>query len=144
MKLSLIIAGILIVVVLACTVFAQTSKGKDSCTGEDACYKKTQSKENRSFSCKLTTPELRQRKETVIRSLKNKILEKKELTDGYQYKFDGADVVLDELTEFVKTERACCDFFNFTLVVSGDAKRATLDITGPEGVKEFIRTELEM
>ncbi len=31
------------------------------------------------LSCKLTTPELRQRKETVIKSLKNQILEKKEL-----------------------------------------------------------------
>jgi hypothetical protein len=98
----------------------------------------------RLLSCKLTTPELRQRKETVIKSLKTQILEKKELENGFTYKFTGTDKMVDELAEFVKTERACCDFFVFNLSISGDKSEAWLEITGPKGAKDFIRTELEL
>ena len=54
------------------------------------------------LSCKLTSPELRKRKETVIASLKKQVLERKELPNGYAYKFTDTDAVLDELTEFIK------------------------------------------
>ena len=58
------------------------------------------------------------------------------------FNFPGTDKVLDELTEFIKTERACCDFFTFALSVSGDQSEAWLKLTGAEGVKEFITSEL--
>jgi len=51
-----------------------------------------------------TTPELQKRKKNVIASLKKQILEKKELKNGYAFKFFGTDEVLDELTEFIRTE----------------------------------------
>jgi hypothetical protein len=94
------------------------------------------------LSCKLTTPELQKRKETVLASLKSQITDKKELKDGYAFKFPGTDKVLDELTEFIKTERACCDFFTFNLSVSGDKSEAWLELTGVDGAKDFITTEL--
>ncbi|MEC3880243.1 hypothetical protein [Parapedobacter sp. 10938] len=49
---------------------------------------------------------------------------------------------MDELTEFVKTERACCSFFMFTISVSGDKSEIWLQLTGAKGAKEFITTEL--
>jgi hypothetical protein len=61
--------------------------------------------------CKLTSPEMQKRKETVIASLKRKMIEKRELTNGFSYKFAGSDGLIDELTTFVKTERLCCEFF---------------------------------
>ena len=96
------------------------------------------------LTCKLTTPELRQRKATVITSLKGQMLAKKELKNGYSYKFVGTDKMVDELAEFVKTERECCDFFTFNLSISGDKSEVWLKITGPKGAKDFIRTELDM
>lgn len=105
----------------------------------DSCSAKNESME---MSCKLTTPELRERKETVIASLKQQIIEKKELKNGFAFKFQGTDKVLDELTEFMKTERACCAFFTFGLSVSGDQSEAWLELTGPAGVKAFITAEL--
>ena len=95
-------------------------------------------------TCKLTSPEIRERKATVIASLKRKILVKKELSNGYSYQFKGTDANIDELTTFVKTERLCCDFFDFSLTVKGDGTSALLTITGPKGAKDFIRTELEL
>ncbi|WP_447952058.1 hypothetical protein [Chryseobacterium koreense] len=97
---------------------------------------------NVQMSCKLTTPELQKRKETVIASLKQQIIEKKELQDGYAFKFAGKDSVLDELTEFVKTERTCCDFFTFRISVSGDKSEAWLELTGGNRAKDFIISEL--
>jgi len=93
-------------------------------------------------SCKLTSPELQKRKETVIASLKKQILEKKELQNGYAYRFEGNDQVIDELVEFVKSERSCCSFFTFGLSFSGDGSEAWLNLTGPEGAKEMIAGEI--
>lgn len=94
------------------------------------------------LSCSLTSPELRKRKETVLESLRRQILEKKELPNGFSFRFPGNDLVLDELTEFVKTERACCSFFTFELSVSGDKSKIWLSLTGAYGVKDFITGEL--
>lgn len=94
------------------------------------------------FVCKLTTPELQRRKSTVIESLRKQVLQTKELKNGYGFKFNATDQMIDELTEFIKTEKACCSFFTFTLVVSGD--EAWLELTGAEGTKDFMKAELEL
>jgi hypothetical protein len=94
------------------------------------------------IGCKLTAPELQKRKEIVLASLKKQILEKKEVPNGYSFKFAGTDAMVDELAEFVKSERSCCSFFIFTLSFSGDGTEAWLTLTGPEGAKEMISDEL--
>ena len=93
-------------------------------------------------ACKLTSPELRERKEKVIALLKMKVLDKQELENGYKYKFEGSDQVIDELITFIKTERLCCDFFTFNFLIEDDI--AWLTITGPEGAKEFVKTEMDL
>ncbi len=37
--------------------------------------------------------------------------------------------MVDELTEFIKTERECCDFFTFNLAISGDKREVWLELT---------------
>jgi RIO-like serine/threonine protein kinase len=96
------------------------------------------------LSCKLTNPEFQKRKATVLASLRNKIIDKKELSDGYSYKFNGSDEMLDELTEFIKTERLCCDFFQFNLFIEGNGSFIVLELKGEEGAKDFIKNELEL
>ncbi len=93
--------------------------------------------------CKLTSPELQKRKEVVLQSLREQVIEKHELPNGYSFKFSSEDLMLDELTEFIKTERQCCNFFTFNLIVNGKENFSWLEITGGEGVKEFIVGELE-
>ncbi|MBL0342903.1 MAG: hypothetical protein IPP71_19730 [Bacteroidetes bacterium] len=105
------------------------------------CKAKSKSGE---IACKLTSPELQARKATVLSSLKAQVIEKKELKNGYAFKFPGNDKIVDELTEFVKTERECCDFFTFNISISGDKSEAWLELTGAEGTKDFIVNELEL
>lgn len=112
---------------------------KAECTGDDACCKK-----ETTFKCKLTSPEFRERKATVIAELKSMMIKKKELKDGYAYKFSGSDEVVAKLNEFVRTESECCDFFKFKITVNTSKSEAWLHITGEKGVKDFIKTEIEM
>lgn len=100
--------------------------------------------EQAKLSCKLTTPELQERKRTVISELKKQILEKKETQRGMSYKFNGSDEILDKLNEFIKTERLCCDFFTFHLTVAKESESVWLELSGPEGVKEFIKYEIDL
>ena len=118
---------------------AKTSQSSSVCL--DDCESKTKKEE---LTCKLTTPEFRERKATVIASLKKQVLEIKELKNGFAYKFAGSDLMVDELATFVKTERKCCDFFIFNLSICGDKSEAWLEITGPKGAKDFIKIELEL
>jgi hypothetical protein len=95
-----------------------------------------------SLTCTLTSAEMHERKATIIANLQKEMIEKKELTNGYAFKFNGRDEMVDELSSFIKTERECCSFFNFNLSVAGNKSTAWLELTGPEGAKDFITTEL--
>jgi hypothetical protein len=122
-----------ILILMGITANAQEQDCSGSC-----CKKET------TFKCNLTTPEFRERKATAIADLKKIIKRKKELKNGYAYKFPGSDEVVAKLNDFIKTEKECCDFFTFNLTVSKNKSNAWLEITGEEGVKEFIKTEIEL
>jgi hypothetical protein len=94
------------------------------------------------LTCKLTTPELQQFKSTVIESLRKQVIQTKELTNGFAFKFPGTDKMLNELTEYIKTERKCCNFFTFNLSIGSDQSEIGLELIGAEGTKDFLKTEL--
>src|ERR1700712_5410090 len=93
--------------------------------------------DDKPITCKLNSRELRQRKEVVLAALKKQLIERNELSNGYSYKFNGTDETLDCITSFIKTERLCCEFFNFKLSVTNDSF-ILLEISGAEGAKKFI------
>lgn len=95
------------------------------------------------ITCKLTTLELRLRKATVIASLKEMVLEKQELVNGFRYRFDGSDQTLDLISDFIKTERLCWDFLILGLTVAHQDSPVWLELSGPEGAKDFIKNEIE-
>lgn len=111
-----------------------------------SCCKPANLAKNKSsvLTCKLSSKEVQERKMTVLASLRKQVLERKELPNGYAFRFEGSDKVIDELTEFIKTERECCDFFTFNLSISGDKSEAWLELTGVDGAKDFITKEMEL
>lgn len=50
--------------------------------------------------------------------------------------------MLDKLVSFIKSERQCCNFFHFGLDILNEKDFIMLEISGPEGAKEFIKAEL--
>ena len=81
------------------------------------------------LTCKLTSPELRNRKEQVIAVLRSKVPDKREVDSGFEYQFESTDEMLDQLTAFIKSERLCFDFFDFTISLKGET--FWLAITAP-------------
>ncbi|MBY0434401.1 MAG: hypothetical protein K2U26_09850 [Cyclobacteriaceae bacterium] len=128
---------LLFVLILSLTVNASLSAQTKSQSIEPINLK-----ERAALTCKLTSKELQHRRKTVLADLKNQMLTKDEMGNGFEYTFSGTDAIIDQLSEFVKTERQCCDFFDYEIKITGDTKTAKLKITGPEGVKEFIKEEL--
>lgn len=47
------------------------------------------------------------------------------------------------IIDFIKTERTCCGFFTYTLTLGDNNTPLWMEITSPDGAKEFISNELE-
>jgi hypothetical protein len=64
-----------------------------------------------------------------------------ETPKGYEFQFTPANVSVAELAEWVVAESKCCSFFYFHIDLEKQGRLVCLGLTGPEGVKGFIRTE---
>src|SRR5688572_281127 len=58
--------------------------------------------------------------------------------DGYAFRFPIE--ALEQLERFISNERKCCPFLAFQMHSTGS--EAWLDITGPEGTREFLEAQL--
>lgn len=136
---------ILLVISFFCLMSCQdkSNNAASDKTKTSVCTDKCQAtNKDKTLACKLSSPELQKRKETVLASLKKQVLEKKELADGYAFRFNSSDKMIDELTEFIKTERECCGFFTFNLSISGDKSEVWMELRSKDGGKDFITSEM--
>jgi hypothetical protein len=67
------------------------------------------------------------------------ILETRELTDGYGFRFPLDTPMLHKAVKWIANERLCCPFFTFTMIVD---EQLWIELSGTEGVKELIKLEL--
>src|SRR5215510_12130459 len=125
------IFGLFLLIAISLASYQNANCNADHCKNTKLTSMNTIVKE-KEIACKLTTPELQKRRESILASLKKQVFEKQELQDGYKYKFESTDSLIDELSSFIKTERQCCDFFSFSLLVSGDDGFTWLSITVPK------------
>jgi hypothetical protein len=77
----------------------------------------------------------------LVQALRHAIEQKRELSDGFAFQMDTKQIDTYQLIEWIELERLCCPFFGFE--VHWDRQNGTvwLHLTGPEGVKGFIRDE---
>jgi hypothetical protein len=97
------------------------------------------------FACnmKAMSPEERKRQSEVLSpGLRASKLSSKELADGYEFQFPSDAKTYQMAAEWIGNERLCCPFFDFDLRVGDASAPMSLKISGPEGVKQFIRAEL--
>lgn len=67
-----------------------------------------------------------------------------EMEKGYELQFDPETVPVAELAEWVTLESRCCPFFDFHIDLENEGKLVCLRLTGPEGIKPFIRAEFRL
>jgi hypothetical protein len=90
------------------------------------------------IACTLTDAEFRERERAILRKLMQTVLERKELADGYGFRFSSDDDLLKEITEMIILERKCCPFLDFEITLEAGSGDIRLEITGATGAKEFI------
>ena len=72
------------------------------------------------------------------------ILEKRELTMGYEFRFEYSPSLFNGLAELAALEHLCCPFFEIALKLEKNSNRLWLQITGDPGVKQFVQAEMNL
>ena len=95
------------------------------------------------IACSLTVPELQARRTEVLQKVRAAALEVKETEDGFAYRFPSNDSLLADLSTLIQLEHQCCPFLKITLIVEAGSGPIWLDLTGPPGTKEFLKSVFE-
>ena len=114
----------------------QQRAGMDTATkdvhGNFYCNIKELTATERARHKELTEKLLASRKETV------------ETEKGYEFQYSPDKVSIAELGEWVVLESKCCSFLDFHIDLEERGKLVCLRLTGREGVKAFIQSELHI
>lgn len=84
----------------------------------------------------------RERHLATSRELFSSIKQIRELPNGYEFRLDGPDVIV-QAAEFISLEKLCCPFLSFGLDVEAENGPVWVRLTGRDGVKAFIREEID-
>jgi hypothetical protein len=89
-------------------------------------------------ACSLTERELQERRRNVLQKVRGAVLEVVEKENGYAYSFPSDSAWITELAHLVILEHQCCPFLRFSLTVEPGDGPIWLELTGPEGTKDFL------
>lgn len=89
-------------------------------------------------ACSLTPPELQQRRTQLLKKIGGGILETKELENGFAYRFATNETWITELAQLIMFERQCCPFLTIDLRLEPANGPIWLELSGPEGTKQFL------
>ena len=84
----------------------------------------------------------RERHAVLVRELAGAAAGVVELADGFAVRFPSRPYLFLRLAEWVELERACCPFLNIAVAFENGSAAIRLDLRGPDGVKDFLRSEL--
>jgi hypothetical protein len=93
---------------------------------------------NLPIACTLTEAEMRERRQTLLDSVRRAALNVKSLPLGYAYGFEPTSEVLAHLSRLVDLERQCCPFLTFRIVVEAGNQPICLEVTGSPEAKTVI------
>jgi len=71
--------------------------------------------------------------------LRSALITVRELANGYEFEFPLNSASYDALTEVTPLEHACCPFFTISIRLQNT--RLFWQLTGSDGIKQFIRME---
>ena len=94
------------------------------------------------FACDMTalSSEERSRHQQLGDVLRSALRAVKELPDGYEFEFPFQTATYNALIQITPLEHACCPFFAISIRLT-PGNQLVWQLTGSEGVKQFIRME---
>lgn len=94
--------------------------------------------------CTLSPDALSARRQGLLAELLHQAAARELMPDGLRLRFAPSGETLSSIAKAVEAERHCCRFLRFTLIVDPGEGQFTLDLTGPEGTREFVAALLDM
>jgi hypothetical protein len=89
-------------------------------------------------ACTLNPAALQTRREGLLNELVRQAEHREERPDGYRLRFAPSGDVLTLIARVIGAERLCCRFLRFRLTVEPDEGPVHLELTGPQGTREFL------
>lgn len=96
------------------------------------------------IACTLSADALRARREGLLSELLRETAGHEQLPDGLRLRFTPSVGTLSLIARAVEAERHCCRFLRFAVAVEPDGGPITLELTGPQGTREFVAALLEV
>ena len=142
---SLIVAASALLLSASVSMAASQKKPGAKPTGKSEQMNK-EKKDESPIMCVLGALDAKQleRHKELRQQLREKTQEVRELADGYALRLPAENGMILSVAEFITLERLCCPFFSFGLEVGRDEGALWLKLTGREGVKEFLKSQLEV
>lgn len=79
----------------------------------------------------------------MLEKFRGAVVEVKEMPEGYAFSLPSDGGWLLEVANLVDVERQCCPFLRFRITVEAGGGPIRLELSGPEGAKEFLRAMLD-
>lgn len=104
----------------------------------------TISKTESPFRCNVGafTEEQRKYHQSLSQELLKAVQEIREQPDGFSFCLPEDSSMVMKAAEFITLERLCCPFLAFQLTLTAEKGSLWVTLSGPEGVKDFLRAEL--
>jgi hypothetical protein len=93
---------------------------------------------NPPIACTLTPGQINGCRDHLIPGLFTRALGHEGVDNGYRLTFAPATDTLRAIAETIDRERQCCQFLRFQLTIEPAGGAIVLDLTGPEGTREFL------
>jgi hypothetical protein len=93
---------------------------------------------NLPVACTLGPAALKARREGLLSALLCRAVDRQELADGLRLRFAAAGDTLALIARAIDAERQCCRFLRFHVTVEPDEGPIVLELTGPEGTRDFV------
>jgi hypothetical protein len=61
---------------------------------------------------------------------------------GFRWRFDETSGLLNDVASVIDAERRCCPFLRFVVTVEPGDGPVWIEVTGPAGAQEFLRSVL--
>lgn len=94
------------------------------------------------IACSLDSAELAKRCEELSKSVLVEATAIEALKNGLRWRFSSSPTLLTRLAALIDAERRCCRFLNVTLQCEPNLGEIVLDVTGPDGTREFLESWL--
>lgn len=98
--------------------------------------------DGRTLVCNLSEAEKAKRRPKAEALFRDRLDSYRKTDDGYAFRFEPEDDVLERIFEFVDAERQCCPFFRFEVTVTPDGGPLELVIGGSEQIQSFLEEQM--